>query len=419
MADQPPLLYHEKQVAALCGQHALNTLLQGPYFTEVDLSQIAHELDAMEQSFMAESGMDTKAYSDWQKEESGNVANDGMFSIQVLSKALANWDLSCLNLQSPEAVESKEHPEKEQAFICNLKEHWLTVRRVHDCFYNFNSLYGAPEFLGDLYLTAFLATLREQGYSIFVVKGQLPHTHPDAGSEDTPGKWFTPQQAKESTRGAVKARESGYLKAAISNIMEKATQEGTMVTLKTQGQTAGNSWKRQRDWSPNSFNSGSQDTQDEDLARAIAASLGNPTEEAQGRNAGLVHDFDDEDPDLAAALAASMADTSGQASTSTAQQEEADMAAARLATLDPGQEPAVGPRTVDLALRLPNGDRLMRRFMRTERIQEVLNFLRWKGTDVTGHVLTAFPSKELRDPQQTLKAAGLVTNETLTLVKKK
>jgi len=31
-------------------------------------------------------------------------------------------------------------------------------------------------------------------------------------------------QAKESTRGAVKARESGYLKAAISNIMEKATQ---------------------------------------------------------------------------------------------------------------------------------------------------------------------------------------------------
>jgi len=52
------------------------------------------------------------------------------------------------------------------------------------------------EFLGDLYLTAFLATLREQGYSIFVVKGQLPHTHPDAGSEDTPGKWFTPQQVR-------------------------------------------------------------------------------------------------------------------------------------------------------------------------------------------------------------------------------
>lgn len=47
--------------------------------------------------------------------------------MQVLSKALANWDLSCLNLQSPEAVESKEHPEKEQAFICNLKVGFGTI----------------------------------------------------------------------------------------------------------------------------------------------------------------------------------------------------------------------------------------------------------------------------------------------------
>lgn len=33
--------------------------------------------------------MDTKAYSDWQKEESGNVANDGMFSIQASPGVLA------------------------------------------------------------------------------------------------------------------------------------------------------------------------------------------------------------------------------------------------------------------------------------------------------------------------------------------
>jgi hypothetical protein len=31
-------------------------------------------------------------------------------------------------------------------------------------------------------------------------------------------------KAKESTRGSVKARETGYLKAAINNIMDKATQ---------------------------------------------------------------------------------------------------------------------------------------------------------------------------------------------------
>lgn len=32
---------------------------------------------------MAESGMDTQSYKRWQEEASGNVAADGMFSIQV------------------------------------------------------------------------------------------------------------------------------------------------------------------------------------------------------------------------------------------------------------------------------------------------------------------------------------------------
>lgn len=35
-----PLVYHEKQVAALCGVHALNTLLQGPFFSEIELAQV-------------------------------------------------------------------------------------------------------------------------------------------------------------------------------------------------------------------------------------------------------------------------------------------------------------------------------------------------------------------------------------------
>jgi hypothetical protein len=34
------MLYHEKQVAALCGVHCINTLLQGPYFNELDLAQV-------------------------------------------------------------------------------------------------------------------------------------------------------------------------------------------------------------------------------------------------------------------------------------------------------------------------------------------------------------------------------------------
>lgn len=79
-----------------------------------------------------------------------------------------------------------------------MQQHWLTLRKLDGAWYNFNSLYPAPEFLGALYLTTFLATLKEEGYSIFVVKGQLPGPHPDAGNTDTPGHWFTPTQVRTS-----------------------------------------------------------------------------------------------------------------------------------------------------------------------------------------------------------------------------
>lgn len=41
--------------------------------------------------------------------------------MQVLSKALDVWGLTCDNLMSEENRESAAHPEREEAFICNLK----------------------------------------------------------------------------------------------------------------------------------------------------------------------------------------------------------------------------------------------------------------------------------------------------------
>lgn len=48
--------------AGLCGVHTLNNLLQGPIFTEIDLMSIAQELDAAEQSVMAEMGTETQEF---------------------------------------------------------------------------------------------------------------------------------------------------------------------------------------------------------------------------------------------------------------------------------------------------------------------------------------------------------------------
>ena len=50
MSPAEPRLYHETQVASLCGVHAINTLLQGPYFSEVDLGQARPAPDQAQQN---------------------------------------------------------------------------------------------------------------------------------------------------------------------------------------------------------------------------------------------------------------------------------------------------------------------------------------------------------------------------------
>ena len=40
---------------------------------------------------------------------------------QVLSKALEVWDLQCIPQEAPDMATARQHPEREQAFICNLQ----------------------------------------------------------------------------------------------------------------------------------------------------------------------------------------------------------------------------------------------------------------------------------------------------------
>ena len=75
-------VYFEPQDAALCGVHALNSLLQEPVFSEVDLGNIALELDNQEERFMLEGGKITPDTVRFLSEGSGNVDDSGNFSIQ-------------------------------------------------------------------------------------------------------------------------------------------------------------------------------------------------------------------------------------------------------------------------------------------------------------------------------------------------
>uniref|UniRef100_A0ACD5XF90 Uncharacterized protein n=1 Tax=Avena sativa TaxID=4498 RepID=A0ACD5XF90_AVESA len=205
-ASNGGLLYHEVQEGKLCAVHCVNTALQGPFFSEFDLAALAADLDQRERQVMLQgveaAAAATTAAGDFLAEGEGshNVSLGGDFSIQVLQKALEVWDLQVVPLDSPAAGSSLFDPELEIAFICHLQDHWFCIRKVNEEWYNFNSLYPAPEHLSKFYLSAYIDTLKGSGWSIFAVRGNFPKECPMAteGSNGF-GQWLTPDDARRIT----------------------------------------------------------------------------------------------------------------------------------------------------------------------------------------------------------------------------
>jgi ataxin-3 len=161
------VIFFEKQDGMLCAQHALNMLLQGPYFTAVDLADIANELDTREKQMLRE--------SDRANFRSQNLDDTGFFSIQVITVALqCSWNLNLVPIRSPTLAEYAANPETAQAFVCNLAEHWFTLRKFHNQWYILNSTKNGPEAITESYLSLYLNQLFVEGYSILYVDGFLP-----------------------------------------------------------------------------------------------------------------------------------------------------------------------------------------------------------------------------------------------------
>jgi len=169
-------LFHEIQDGSLCAQHCLNSLLQGDFFTAVDLAQIAEQLDKQERIHMSEAGTLTKDYERFLGQDSSNYDDSGFFSIQVLQKALGAFSLDLIpySSQNPLAIQARENPTSLKAFVCNFKEHWYTIRKIGNYWFNLNSMFKSPELISETYLSILLAQLVNDGYSIFIVDGDLP-----------------------------------------------------------------------------------------------------------------------------------------------------------------------------------------------------------------------------------------------------
>lgn len=170
------LIFHEKQEGYLCAQHCLNALLQGPYFSAVDLATLGQQMDEQERERMAENGVDSEEYRNFIQQPSGNMDDSGYFSVQVIASALNVWNLELVpyNSTEPRAVTAQNSPQDMQAYICNYHDHWFTIRKLGRQWFNLNSMLSGPQLISDTYLSVYLAQLQHEGYSIFVVSGALP-----------------------------------------------------------------------------------------------------------------------------------------------------------------------------------------------------------------------------------------------------
>ena len=73
----------------------------------------------------------------------------------------------------------------ENAFICHSIDHWIALRKIDDVWYNLNStniIPPGPQIISNFYLSAVLDSIKNSGYIIFVVRGNLPMPNKSSGN---------------------------------------------------------------------------------------------------------------------------------------------------------------------------------------------------------------------------------------------
>lgn len=118
-------------------------------------------------------------------------------AVQVLQKVLSNWDLTTTPMTHPNMQAFSMDPVRAAGYICNLQEHWFTIRPVHTKWWNFNSLLPAPQMVGQVYLHTYLETLRRENWTIYVVQGTLPiQADQSAWLASSVARLWTPEEVR-------------------------------------------------------------------------------------------------------------------------------------------------------------------------------------------------------------------------------
>lgn len=164
-------IYFEKQTGLRCGLHTINNILQGEFYTEGDLDEIARELDGREREMLTDN-TESSNYSE-------NHDVYGNYSIEVIAAALSRYQLELVpfNSTDPRAVAAQERTCDEKAFICHRRDHWFTVCKIGDLWYKLDSLCFCPILLDvndNTHVSSFDNEKKLESFTaIFIVKGNI------------------------------------------------------------------------------------------------------------------------------------------------------------------------------------------------------------------------------------------------------
>ncbi|CAM9220634.1 unnamed protein product [Ectocarpus sp. 12 AP-2014] len=364
-------VYHEKQMSSLCGQHCINNLVQAASYSAADLAEIAHELDEQERKHMLAAGSDTPDALKFLAEESGNVDAAGNFSIQVLNTALKRLYGAYLVSAGSESVGklSTTGYDVEDAFVLNRHAHWVAVRSIGGAYWDLNSMLDNPTRITTFALEAYLHQLREDGYSVFVVRGDdlpPPATEPREGSRDC---WYRVKDLLEVSRGG--KGSGGALNTAATDVW---LNSGPGQRLDG-GTTSKSSGKDGRD----SGGAGTISAEDMQLAMAISASMG---------GSGGAEEGGEGEDEMARAIALSLSEDASASSSS-----------AGLYTPQPVPElQPNGPDVVRVQLRVGGSQRVVHSFRRSDSVTALF--------DVAAQALAKADGKALSSPFDVVAPGG-------------
>ena len=389
-------IYWEKQTLALCGHHALNALLQGPFVTTGELQKIAEQLDEQERKLLT-SAEDRRTFDATPSE---NVdANTGNYSLQVLDRALRER-FQGLKLVLVFKRSELNEAAKNKAFLINAQQHWYAMREIRGQWWNLNSQLAAPSKVNGEIIW-YLENMIQSGMQVFAVEGALPQAHEIFGQKDGEyGNWIAESECEE-----------------LNDMMAKAEREGK--TLEEVKKEMKEEKKRKMIFS------GKANT-----LRGVSTTTTMSERERDNLNDGAAIEIDDadigvdrnEDPELYAAIKASLEEEARK-------RKKNNSSLGSKVNQTTGEqlvEPEESPDTLSVAVRMPDGVRLKpRRFLKNDSIEDVENWIaRASNNAVTfksrggdkSLVLVHFPKRTtLDDPRKTLEQCGFETREMLTL----